>query len=417
MILSSQNLADPPLLAALGARLDCLTNIDCVSEILGKREQIEIGLRVRGELKPKLIHHCRLACPFRATQARARLHGGLPAAMGSLPAVEGFQRDVLLPTELAKTLRRFRPLQNPENLLFGEPCALHLDSIPVILALPQRPPMEEDLGMELKIEALSAVLGARVEGLVVSELDARSRDTLLEAFDAHQVLFFPRQNPTPEEHKALASVFGEPEVHREGREEDRATAHYVDEEELILVIDSGRNASNFWHTDATFREIPPSVSAIVAKAVPPRGGDTLWLDTYSAFEELAPPVKELARGLRAVHGHPGVSELNAHPVVRTHPRTGREALWINRGWTTGLENVPTRQAQPLLRFFFDTMEQPEYTCRWSWSEGDVAVWDNRCTMHYALRDFGDAYREIHRITIAGAPEARRDSGGIPGQAT
>ena len=76
-------------------------------------------------------------------------------------------------------------------------------------------------------------------------------------------------------------------------------------------------------------------------------------------------------------------------------------MWINRGWTSGIEEMEPRQAAPLLKFFFDTMEQPEFTCRWSWSVGDVVIWDNRCTMHYALRDFGDAYREIHRITVEG----------------
>lgn len=255
--------------------------------------------------------------------------------------------------------------------------------------------------MTLRIEPTSGALGARVSGVDPDRLEDDTVEQLRKAFDEHQVLFFPKLAPTPEQHKRLARVFGEPEVHREGREEDRRTAHYADDDHLILIIDSGRNAANFWHTDATFKERPPAASMIVAKAVPARGGDTLWLDTYRAFEALAPPIKTLARSLTAAHGHPGITVINSHPVVRTHPRTGREALWINRGWTTGLVDVPSRQVRPLLEFFFDTMEQPEYTCRWSWSEGDVAVWDNRCTMHYALRDFGDEYREIHRITVAG----------------
>ncbi|MCP4905396.1 MAG: hypothetical protein GY910_10490 [bacterium] len=255
--------------------------------------------------------------------------------------------------------------------------------------------------MPIQIEPLRAALGARVDGLVASALDRVCRDSLLEALDTHQVLFFPELNPTPAQHTALAGLFGEPEVHIEGRQEDRATARYVDDENLILVIDSGRNAANFWHADATFRESPPGASIIAIRTLPPRGGDTLWLDTYRAFDELTPPIQEMARHLQAIHGHPGVSETNPHPVVRTHPRTGREALWVNRGWTTGLKDVPVRQAEPLLRFFFDTMEQPEYTCRWSWSVGDVAVWDNRCTMHYALHDYGEEYREIHRVMVAG----------------
>jgi len=254
--------------------------------------------------------------------------------------------------------------------------------------------------MQIRVEPLSASLGARVEGLAVDALDDASLGVLQEALDLHQVLFFPELDPTPAQHKALASVFGEPERHGDPKEDQRE-AYYADDEKLISIIDSKRNPANFWHTDATFREAPPGASCLAVKVLPERGGDTLWLDTYRAFEELAAPVQELARQLRAIHGYPGRTATNSHPVVRTHPRTGRQALWVNRGWTTGLEGIPHKQAQSLLNFFFDAMEQPEYTCRWSWSLGDVAIWDNRCTMHYALLDFGDAYREIHRVIVAG----------------
>ena len=253
----------------------------------------------------------------------------------------------------------------------------------------------------IEIQKLPAALGARIHGVVPGELDEVVADTLRDAFDTHQVLFFPGLAPAVEEQVALAKVFGEPEVHVEGRQVDRDNTVYVDDEHFVHVIDSNRNAANFWHTDATFKAEPPGASMIVARAIPDSGGDTQWLDTYSAFEALPKPVQDMLRQLRAIHGHPGVSELNAHPIVRTHPRTGREALWVNRGWTTGIEGVSPRQAPALLRFLFDTMEQPEFTCRWSWSEGDVAVWDNRCTMHYAIKDYGDDYRAMHRLTIRG----------------
>jgi taurine dioxygenase len=230
----------------------------------------------------------------------------------------------------------------------------------------------------IRIEKLPAVLGARVHGLDPGGLDAAVGETLGSAFDARQV-----------------------ELHVEGRQVDRDNSVYVDEDHFIHVIDSNRNGANFWHTDATFKVEPPGASMIVARSIPSSGGDTLWLDTYAAFEALAEPIRGMLRQLRAIHGHPGASELNAHPMVRTHPRTGREALWVNRGWTTGIEDVSSRQAPALLRFLFDTMEQPEFTCRWSWTEGDVAVWDNRCTMHYALKDYGDEYRAMHRLTIRG----------------
>ena len=253
----------------------------------------------------------------------------------------------------------------------------------------------------LQIERLPAVLGARVHGVDPSRLGGDVAEQLRDAFDAHQVLFFPELAPTPDQHVALARVFGEPEVHVEGRQVDRDNSVYVDDDHFIHVIDSNRNGANFWHTDATFKVEPPAASMLVARTIPDSGGDTLWLDTYAAFEALAPPIQDMLRRLRAIHGHPGVSELNAHPIVRTHPRTGREALWVNRGWTTGIEGVSPRQAPALLRFLFDTMEEPEFTCRWSWSEGDVAIWDNRCTMHYALKDYGDDYRAMHRLTIRG----------------
>jgi taurine dioxygenase len=254
--------------------------------------------------------------------------------------------------------------------------------------------------MQISVDPLSSVLGARVEGLVVDELDEAGREVLREAFDEHQVLFFPELDPNPAQHKALASVFGAPERHGDPKEDQRES-YYADDDKLISIIDSKRNPANFWHTDATFREQPPGASCLAVKILPERGGDTLWLDTYRAFEELTPPLQELARGLRAVHGHRGATVTNVHPVVRTHPRTGREALWVNRGWTSGIADMPHKQSKALLEFFCDVMEQPEYTCRWSWAVGDVAIWDNRCTMHYALLDFGDAYREIHRVILAG----------------
>lgn len=274
------------------------------------------------------------------------------------------------------------------------------------MAAETRPTGPRNAPPPIRVAPLSAALGARVEGLDPALFDgdgpdAVTQETLRQAFDDHQVLFFPELDPTPAQHLGLARVFGEPEVHVEGRAVDRADARYVDDDRFILVIDSGRNAANYWHTDATFRERPPAASVLAMRAAATSGGDTLWLDGYRAYEELAPPLQQLARSLRAIHGHPGASETNVHPVVRTHPRTGRDALWINRGWTSGLADVPVRQAQPLLRALFEAMEQPEYTCRWSWSTGDVAIWDNRCTLHYALRDFGDEFREVHRITLAG----------------
>lgn len=254
--------------------------------------------------------------------------------------------------------------------------------------------------MAISVTPTRGAIGAVVSGLDPDLVDGDAADQLRTAWFQHQVLFFPELGATPEQHLRIASAFGEPEVHGDPSEDHRQT-WYVDGHDEIQIIDSKRNPANFWHTDATFRVEPPKAAVLSMQVLPERGGDTMWVDSYGAYEALAPALRQLADGLTAIHGRPGLTELTEHPVVRTHPDTGRRALWVNRGWTTGLADMPSAQAQAVLNLFFDHLEQPERTIRWSWNPGDLAIWDNRCTMHYAIADFGDEYREIHRVILAG----------------
>ena len=176
-----------------------------------------------------------------------------------------------------------------------------------------------------------------------------------------------------------------------------------------------------WHTDVTFVERPPLGSILNAIVIPPAGGDTLWADTNAAYEDLSQPIRQLVDGLTAMHD--GNRNFNAllkqrgqgewdgetftelksveHPVVRTHPETGRKSLFVNPGFTRSIKGLTTKESDALLAFLYDHMTTPEYIVRYRWEEGDLGFWDNRTTMHYAIGDYGDAHRVIQRVTIKG----------------
>lgn len=237
---------------------------------------------------------------------------------------------------------------------------------------------------------------------------------------AHLVLVLPGQNPTHAEQVALACALGEP-----------TPAHPVvpghPDHPEILVLDGaqgGRNAR--WHTDVTFMPTPPAASVLVSDVVPAWGGDTMWADTRTAYERLAPALQNAIDGLEAVHrisplaywGEPFDSALARddaqklyddaagvppviHPVVRVHPVTGRKNLFVNPGFTTHIVGMSRIESDGLLRLLYDHATQPEFVLRHHWAEGDVVIWDNRSTMHYAVDDYGVVERRMRRVTIRG----------------
>ena len=249
----------------------------------------------------------------------------------------------------------------------------------------------------LTTERLSGALGARVTGVDLDDLETQA-DELRKAWAEHQVLVFPRINLTPEQQLALCSVFGEPEAHGVDGGDSRET-HYADDDQLITIIDSHRAGADVWHTDATFREQPPIGAMLQLTAKPEAGGDTMWLSTTRAYETLAPPLQKLCEDLEAVHGHPPMTGQATHPVVRSHPVTGAPILFVNRGWTHRLRRLPGPQSRALLNLLYNHIEQPEHAMRWSWELGDAVLWDNRCTQHYAVYDYGDAPRGGNRVIL------------------
>jgi taurine dioxygenase len=258
--------------------------------------------------------------------------------------------------------------------------------------------------MGLTVTPLPQALGARVEGLDLTRaLDAATAERLRAAWLENLVLFFPGLGLTEQQHVALGSVFGALAATTQGSDDKRSHEALGPNGE-ILVLDGSRPAdrANAWHTDVTFTPSPPIGSLLSMRVCPGKGGDTLWSNQYAAYEALSPAVREFVDGLEAVHGRPGLTGSSTHPVVTTHPESGRRALFVNRGWTTRIVGLSQIESNGVLGMLFDHAERPEFCTRWTWTAGDAALWDNRCTMHYAVDDYGDAARVLHRVTIYGS---------------
>jgi taurine dioxygenase len=281
----------------------------------------------------------------------------------------------------------------------------------------------------LDIRPVAGAIGAEIAGLDLSaELDGATVEALRAAFRDHLVLFFRGQDLSPARHSAFAALFGE--VDREPFVYPLVMPHAEGHPEVLHVIkeaeDGGINFGGLWHYDVTYRERPHLGSVIQAREIPPAGGDTMWANQYLAYETLSEGMRILLGRLRAIHSNtltyggdearyapaPGATTgkraappaeriETAHPAVRSHPESGRKALFVNRVFTERFEGMSLEESKPLLEFLWDHAVRPEFTCRWRWRTGDVAVWDNRCTQHFALNDYYGRRREVHRVAIHG----------------
>jgi taurine dioxygenase len=269
---------------------------------------------------------------------------------------------------------------------------------------------------ELSVTPLTAAIGAEIAGVdlrrpLADETVAAVRQALLD----HLVVFFRDQPLTDDEHLAFALRFGPLSVPPLATKyQDRPAVTVLDQ-----VSPKGEGADE-WHSDNTFMDHPPLGSILRAVQLPPVGGDTCFASMYAAYEALSPPVRDLVDGLRAVHdvtkpmrkaiaaGHTnlGLAEMQErwppveHPVVVTHPETGRKALFVNRNSTTHLVGVSERENDVLLPFLLDHVRSPEFQCRFHWQPDSIAFWDNRCVQHYAVADY-DERRVMHRVTVDG----------------
>jgi len=271
----------------------------------------------------------------------------------------------------------------------------------------------------IAVEPVSGTVGAVVRGVDLSRpLDDAVLAEVTQAFLTHHVLFFHDQELSPEAQLQFGRSFGELDTHPfvEGMD---------DHPEIIEIVTEPDDRLNFgggWHSDVTFLEEPDMGSILYALEVPPFGGDTLFADQHAAYEALSDTMKDLLDGLVAKHSagpqyaEGGYSTLSRsmrtkpmthadrivlHPLVRTHPDTGRKALYVNRAFTVGIKGMRADESAALLGFLFDHAVREPFTCRFRWSPGSVAMWDNRSVQHYALFDYRGHRRHMRRITVQG----------------
>ena len=271
----------------------------------------------------------------------------------------------------------------------------------------------------MKIERLSPALGAVISGIDLNAtLNGEAQQGLQAALVEHQVLFLRQQFLQAEQQRDLALLFGDLHIHPIYPAHERVAE--------VMVLDSHKQDlrdNELWHTDVTFIQTPPLGCVLSAQQVPEFGGDTLWASSTAAYAALSKPMQALLEGLSASHDirksfpatrfaltdadaarfekakqdHPPVS----HPVVRTHPVSGKKGLFVSEGFTTHINELTEAESEALLRFLFAHATHPNFQVRWHWQAGDVAIWDNRATQHFANFDYGTAHRIMHRATVLG----------------
>ncbi|QKF50857.1 taurine dioxygenase [Pseudomonas graminis] len=273
--------------------------------------------------------------------------------------------------------------------------------------------------MSIDIHPLSPALGAQISGVDLSlDLTGEQRNVIERALLDHQVLFFRDQPITPQQQARFAAHFGDLHIH--------PIYPNVPEQPEVLILDTAVTDvrdNAIWHTDVTFLPTPALGAVLSAKQVPAYGGDTLWASGIAAFEALSRPMQMLLDGLTATHDFTRSFPLErfgntaedlarweetrrknpplSHPVIRTHPVSGRKALFVNEGFTTRINELEAAESEAILKLLFAHGTRPEFTLRWRWQANDVAMWDNRVTQHYAVDDYRPQRRVMHRATILG----------------
>lgn len=274
----------------------------------------------------------------------------------------------------------------------------------------------------IEVRPLAGALGAEIGGVDLARVgDNRTWSEIHRAFLDYQVIVFRAQDLSLDDIMGVAQRFGEP-------------THYpfvaaIESHPYIVEIRKEPHETvNFggtWHSDTTYQARPPAATLLYAKEVPDYGGDTLFANQYLAYETLSPGMQAMLAGLKGINsaglkrrggraaiqsGHASMKSLRAdkvetyegiHPVVRTHPETGRKSLYLNLDHTICFGDMTEAESEPLIAYLANHAVQPEFTCRVRWEKGTFTVWDNRCTLHCALNDYNGRRRVMQRITVGG----------------
>ena len=271
----------------------------------------------------------------------------------------------------------------------------------------------------IEVERRSPHLGAFIGGVDLSKgLNDGEINEVRQALLEFCVIFFRDQSITGEQQLRLAAQFGEIDNPHPVFDNDERDAR------LTIIESKGRahDSEHYWHTDVTYQEAPSMGSILAAKIIPESGGDTLFASLYAAYDTLSSPIKRMCEELTAQHsfergwgttfrmldgGEDRLHELKkifplmTHPVLRTHPETGRTALYVNEYYTSRINDVSEAESDALLKLLHHHAQLPDFQIRHCWRVGDVAFWDNRCTQHYASNDYGATHRLMNRVTLVG----------------
>lgn len=273
----------------------------------------------------------------------------------------------------------------------------------------------------MQVEPIAGALGAEISGIDLSrDLSNSDAAAIRGAFLDHKVIFFRDQTLQPKDQVRFAGLFGEPDLYPfiEG---------LPDTPEVIEILKKEGDAKNFggsWHSDTSYMERPALGTVLYALETPTAGGDTLFANAAAAYDALSDGMKALLGGLKGVnssdHGYAGgraaaMAKLDgmketqeaatryeaAHPIVRTHPETSLKSLYLNRSHTARFDTMTEAESKLLIEFLCDHITRPEFTCRFRWAPGSIAIWDNRATQHFAVNDYAGKRRRMHRVTIKG----------------
>ena len=273
---------------------------------------------------------------------------------------------------------------------------------------------------DIRIEPAAGALGAVVTGVdLAAELSNSAAATIRDALIAHQVIFIRDQNLDGPGLVRIAEMLGEPNVYPFVEGLDNAPEIF----EILKTEQDEHNFGGSWHSDSTYLNEPPSFTMLYAKEVPSIGGDTLYADTYKAYESLSPGMQEIVSGLNGVNsaalsgvgGRAKITKQNSemtqanmadadsmeavHPIAPEHPDTGRRALYLNRAHTVRFDGMTEDESKPLINYLTEQAVRPDFTCRMQWQVGTLGIWDNRCTQHYALNDYPGERRRMWRTTV------------------
>jgi taurine dioxygenase len=269
----------------------------------------------------------------------------------------------------------------------------------------------------MQVKRVAGALGAEIAGVDLRSLSASQVKEIRAAWLEHLVLFFRDQPLAPPEFMAFASRIGKPIEYPFVR----GIEGFPEIIEVKKLEHEKINFGGVWHSDTAYLEVPPMASMLIAREIPPHGGDTLFANMYLAYETLSPGMQRMLAGLVAVNesakadvtrtredrlktdgsDKAGKNLVGEHPVVRTHPETGRKALYVNFAHTSRFRDMTEAESAPLLAYLFQHQVRPEFTCRFSWQANSIALWDNRCAQHNPVNDYHGFRRVMHRITLAG----------------